>query len=191
MTYRTGNHQARNLYRGNEYIGVMFDPADAALIVDALEGTPDVDHARGATEALALVRHLLDRAAKPDEQLFAATIHQMLRDAAAELGVDADAPSARVGSTETAQNASGVHGSGVDVPDQPRNCPGTGQMTAADPTPERIAEVAARRASLFTHPDRRCICNDPPPTVIGRDGKKNGTATRPPGWACPRHGQVI
>lgn len=43
--------------------------------------------------AIAEVRRLLDRAAKPDEQLFAATIHQMLRDAAADLGVDeAQAP---------------------------------------------------------------------------------------------------
>ena len=33
-----------------------------------------------------------------------------------------------------------------------------------------------------------CICNDPPPTV---DKPKNGTASRPPGWACPRHGTVI
>lgn len=46
-------------------------------------------------------------------------------------------------------------------PDQPRNCPGT-----------------------FL----RCICNDPPPTV---DKPKNGTPSRPPGWACPRHGTVI
>jgi hypothetical protein len=36
--------------------------------------------------------------------------------------------------------------------------------------------------------ERRCICNDPPPTV---DKPKNGTASRPPGWACPRHGEVI
>jgi hypothetical protein len=33
----------------------------------------------------------------------------------------------------------------------------------------------------------RCICNDPPPTVHG----KNQPATRPPGWSCPRHGAVI
>jgi hypothetical protein len=32
-----------------------------------------------------------------------------------------------------------------------------------------------------------CICNDPPPTVHG----KNMPATRPPGWACPRHGMVL
>lgn len=34
----------------------------------------------------------------------------------------------------------------------------------------------------------RCICNTPPPTV---DKPKNGTASRPPGWSCPRHGIVI
>lgn len=33
-----------------------------------------------------------------------------------------------------------------------------------------------------------CICMDPPPTV---DKPKNGTASRPDGWACPRHGAVI
>jgi hypothetical protein len=32
-----------------------------------------------------------------------------------------------------------------------------------------------------------CVCNDPPPTVHG----KNQPATRPPGWSCPRHGTVI
>lgn len=34
--YRVGNHQPQNLYRGDEYIGVMFDPADAALVRDVL-----------------------------------------------------------------------------------------------------------------------------------------------------------
>lgn len=38
QTYRVGNHQPRNLYRGNEYIGVMFDPADAAMIAETLNG---------------------------------------------------------------------------------------------------------------------------------------------------------
>lgn len=37
MTYRVDNHQPRNLYRGDAYIGVCFDPADTALIVDAME----------------------------------------------------------------------------------------------------------------------------------------------------------
>lgn len=36
--YRVGNHQPQNLYRGDTYIGVMFDPADAALIVQVLNG---------------------------------------------------------------------------------------------------------------------------------------------------------
>lgn len=34
--YRVGNHQPRNLYRGDEYIGVMFDPADTAMIAELL-----------------------------------------------------------------------------------------------------------------------------------------------------------
>lgn len=36
--YRVGTHQPQNLYRGDTYIGVMFDPADAALIVQVLNG---------------------------------------------------------------------------------------------------------------------------------------------------------
>jgi len=34
--YRVGNHQAQNIYLGGKYIGVMFDPAMAARVVDAL-----------------------------------------------------------------------------------------------------------------------------------------------------------
>lgn len=33
-----------------------------------------------------------------------------------------------------------------------------------------------------------CTCNDPPPGVTR---PKNGESTRPPGWSCERHGQVI
>lgn len=36
-----------------------------------------------------------------------------------------------------------------------------------------------------------CICNNPPPTIVDREGKKNGQAVRPPGWSCPKHGQII
>lgn len=39
--YRVDNHQPRNLYRGDEYIGVMFDPADTAMIAELLNGDPD------------------------------------------------------------------------------------------------------------------------------------------------------
>lgn len=34
--YRVGRHQGRNLYRDEEYLGVMFDPADTAAIVARL-----------------------------------------------------------------------------------------------------------------------------------------------------------
>ena len=36
--YRVGRHQPRNLYRGEQYIGVMLDPADTAVIMDRLNG---------------------------------------------------------------------------------------------------------------------------------------------------------
>ncbi len=35
-TYRVGNHQPQNVYRDDQYIGVMFTPEDAALVVAAL-----------------------------------------------------------------------------------------------------------------------------------------------------------
>lgn len=34
--YRAGRHQDRNLYRGEEYLGVMFDPVDTAAIVNRM-----------------------------------------------------------------------------------------------------------------------------------------------------------
>jgi hypothetical protein len=37
-TYRVGNHQPQNVYRGEQYIGVMFTSEDAALAVEALNG---------------------------------------------------------------------------------------------------------------------------------------------------------
>jgi hypothetical protein len=37
-TYRTGNHQPQNVYRDDQYIGVMFTAEDAALVVEALNG---------------------------------------------------------------------------------------------------------------------------------------------------------
>lgn len=38
MTYRVGNHQPQNVYRDQQYIGVMFTAEDAALVVEALNG---------------------------------------------------------------------------------------------------------------------------------------------------------
>lgn len=34
--YRGGSHQPQNVYRDDQYIGVMFSPEDAALVVAAL-----------------------------------------------------------------------------------------------------------------------------------------------------------
>lgn len=33
IRYRVGNHQPQNLYRDDTYIGVMFSPVDAAIVV--------------------------------------------------------------------------------------------------------------------------------------------------------------
>jgi hypothetical protein len=35
-TYRLGNHQPQNLYRDDQYIGVMFDPETAAEVIAAM-----------------------------------------------------------------------------------------------------------------------------------------------------------
>lgn len=32
-SYRVGNHQPQNVYRGDQYIEVMFSPIDAAAVV--------------------------------------------------------------------------------------------------------------------------------------------------------------
>lgn len=40
--YRVGNHQPRNPYRGDEYIGVMFDPTDTAMIAELLNEQDDM-----------------------------------------------------------------------------------------------------------------------------------------------------
>lgn len=127
MTYRTGNHQPQNLYRDDRYIGVMFSAENAALVVEALNETervhgpalpivvdapdrhtPDVDHARGAAEALAEVLRMLDgwiEGAKSNHeglghrgepmgeecwtQFHPNDIRNMVADAARQIGVDA------------------------------------------------------------------------------------------------------
>lgn len=40
--YRVGNHQPRNIYRGDTYIGAMFDEADAIDVVARLNSVPEV-----------------------------------------------------------------------------------------------------------------------------------------------------
>ena len=42
-TYRTGNHQPQNLYRGDTYIGVMFNPIDTAAIARHLNRIEECD----------------------------------------------------------------------------------------------------------------------------------------------------
>lgn len=41
--YRVGNHQPQNLYRGDQYIGVMFSPVDAAAVVRHLSRIEECD----------------------------------------------------------------------------------------------------------------------------------------------------
>ena len=129
-TYRTGNHWGVTIVRegdvftqgrmepngpvqpprrvGDQLVAVVVN-GDQDLAQDICfrlnSVTPDVDHTNGAREALAWVRRALDIAAKPDEQLFAATVHEILRHAAAELGVDEDAPSACVSSPQSPEHA--------------------------------------------------------------------------------------
>jgi hypothetical protein len=41
-TYRVGRHQPQNVYCGEQYIGVMFSPEDAALTVSMLNGVQPI-----------------------------------------------------------------------------------------------------------------------------------------------------
>lgn len=52
MTYRVGNHQPQNLYRDDQYIGVMFTAEDAALAVEALNALPPAGHPRSNADGL-------------------------------------------------------------------------------------------------------------------------------------------
>lgn len=95
--------------------------------------------------------------------------------------VDGDGPATGLRSTESAQEPL-VGGSG---------CPGGSEAISGrcdcgrEGLPPR---QHFRPCPIAERHYARCICNDPPPTV---DKPKNGTASRPPGWACPRHGAVI
>lgn len=50
-TYRTGNHNARHIYRGDEEIAVAFAPEDGALIVEALN---EIERAYGPALPIAI-----------------------------------------------------------------------------------------------------------------------------------------
>lgn len=103
MTYRVGNHQPQNVYRDQEYIGVMFTAEDAALAVEALNGTPhtpDGDYLRGASDTLAAMRRRL-LATEPGPLVGGANLIALraacliaLREMADELGLNEAAPPA-------------------------------------------------------------------------------------------------
>lgn len=100
----------------------------------------------------------------------------------------------------------GVHTVDGDAPSSPAilpvsdlQAPLVGRVGVADPSAAETAYPSAFDGappvrvyvdgSQMYGPYRvSCICNDPPPTV---DKPKNGTASRPDGWACPRHGTLI
>lgn len=50
QTYRVGQHQAQNVYRGEQYIGVMFAPEDAALTVSMLNSVQPIKAVTGLLE---------------------------------------------------------------------------------------------------------------------------------------------
>lgn len=51
--WRCGRHQPRNLYRNGQYIGVVFDPDDAAYIAEILNDAdyPDLPPLRTQPKA--------------------------------------------------------------------------------------------------------------------------------------------
>jgi hypothetical protein len=109
---------------------------------------------------------------------------------------DVNAPSARTILPSGADEASGVVGSGSDGPkaaEERSGDPMAGNRCGFCLIPSPAGSAPTHRLGCPTlataKPVRpRCICNDPPPTV---DKPKNGTPSRPDGWACPRHGTVI
>jgi hypothetical protein len=58
MTYRVGNHQPQNVYRDDQYIGVMFTAEDAALVVEALNGAIRPAAALAYETTKAIEKHL-------------------------------------------------------------------------------------------------------------------------------------
>jgi hypothetical protein len=114
--------------------------------------TPDVDHTRGAAEALALVADRIAELGFAPIRL--RTLRELLERVSAELGLDGDAPSSPSSAPLSASDALGVV------------VPGSGDSNAL--------ETAYPARYWGEHP-----------------APKNGTASRPPGWACPRHGVVI
>lgn len=66
-TYRVGNHQPQNVYRGEQYIGVMFTAEDAALVVAALNGQRErLDAMAAMAVAYAEMRTALTALVDPD-----------------------------------------------------------------------------------------------------------------------------
>lgn len=61
--YRVGRHQPQNVYRGEQYIGVMFAPEDAALVMSALNGVQSI---KAVTDLL----HCADRLIGDDRRSF-------------------------------------------------------------------------------------------------------------------------
>jgi len=60
-TYRVGNHQPQNLYRDDQYIGVMFTAEDAAEVVETMnereaEDRREVERANALFDEYADVR---------------------------------------------------------------------------------------------------------------------------------------
>lgn len=137
------------------------DPELAERVCELLNDeahTPDVSWTRGAAEALAEVRRLLEHAAGPDEEIAAGTVRHALQAAAASLGVDEDTPRGPLSSTQTAQTPSvGGNGrpGGAETISGGCDCghDGLDPMFHLRPCPiaeRRVAEAAARLRSLFS-----------------------------------------
>lgn len=192
-TYRTGTHHGTTIVRSDDghrcarpdhdcerghMVAVVtnedWELAERiALLLNAseLDGTPDRTYLRGASEALADVRRQLDAWAKlnplHDGRPAIATVMGMLRDAAAELGVDGVDQVSASPATETDEIHSGV---GQDVPNDLGGCEG---RCAFKPDPD-----------CPVHAGRRPKGPKPPP--VGPGCVCDGS-----GRTCPRHGAVI
>lgn len=58
MTYRVGRHNPRNIYRGDEHVGVMFSPADGPIVVAALNAAAEPKQPTACTDCGRTARRL-------------------------------------------------------------------------------------------------------------------------------------
>jgi hypothetical protein len=79
VSYRVGRKQPQNIYRNNDYIGVMFNPEDAALVVQALNDNEPTDWPAFARQQLAIMKDQQEEL--PDDLTYEEQYQQFMQEA--------------------------------------------------------------------------------------------------------------